>query len=108
MITECLPINEFYFLINRDGFYLKTKNRDDYSKILSWDNFLYSGKIKNSSYLYFKVGKKWFKKQLVRLVNSKPSSETIWFDINELEINGSHISEIKFTGAEIHESCENL
>ena len=93
-----LGLNEFYFLLTREGYFLKTKFLQDFDEVSSWDsNPLFAGKIKNSDWLHYKIGSSWHKKQIARLLNAKSSDETIWFDVETLDDNfSSNISQIKF------------
>ena len=107
-MDECLAINEFFFFINRNGEYMKTKNQKDFDVVLVWGEVLFSGKIKNGGWLHFRVGQTWSKKRIVELSTSKNSDDNVWYDVCDLDVPGVRISEIKFGGTKIPESCESL
>jgi len=109
MVAEIIPnTNEFSFLINKNGSYMKTRFQEDFDEVLSWGEVLFSGVIKNSGYLHFKIGKTWHKKQITQLPISKSSDITCWYDVNELDMNGSQIYKIKFGGTKISQTYEKL
>ncbi len=105
-----LVINEFYFLLTKEGYFLKTKCEEDFDVVCSWDSKpLFAGTIKNNQWLHYKIGSTWHKKQITRLPNAKSSDETIWYDVETLDDNfSSNISQVKFGGKQKEVIAEPL
>jgi len=90
---EILASNEFYFLVNNSGYFLKTKHLQDFEEVRLWGGILFSGKVKISQHLFFRVGSSILKKKICHLAISKPRSETFWADVNNLDLkSGNHIN----------------
>ena len=107
--TPELKINEFFLLINSQGYYLKTKFKEDFDNVSTCKGLLFSDKVSNSDFLHYKVGSIWQKKKIANLSNAKNSQDTLWFDICELEMkNGNNISKVKLGGSQIPQTYENL
>jgi hypothetical protein len=99
MPTKELAINQFYLLVNRSGFILKTKSEKDYNDVLRWGGIMFSGVVKNSQWLHFRIGSTWLRKLISQLPISKESDDIFFQDVNELDMkSGLHIYEIKLGG----------
>lgn len=110
MDVSMFKINNYHFLVNNLGYYLKTKFKEDFEEVLNWNqgDILFSGIIKNSELLHFKLGSSWFKKRFSQLHNALNSKKTMWFDIENLDLkNCLHISEVKI-GGDIPDTYELL
>lgn len=108
-MNEEIAINEFYLLVNKSGYILKTKSKEDFEEVKEWGYILFAGKVKTSQFLHFKVGSIWHKKKVILIPTSKPQTETHFYDVNELDLkNGNTISQVKFGGKETPVTYESL
>ncbi len=93
MKTESLALNEFYLLVNRSGFYLKTKSKEEFEFVFNWGEILFAGKAKTNNYLFFGVGNTILKKKILDLWKARPQSELWFYDLSELDLKGgNHIN----------------
>jgi hypothetical protein len=109
--NEQLAPNEYYLSVHQNGYYLKTKIKEDIDRFIELgDNFLFVGKVKNNQFLHYRIGSVFMKKQMLKMYTAnKPSSETLWLDDGLLELpHHSIIKEIKFGGREKIETYEKL
>lgn len=108
MVTNELPLNEYYFICDKPGHFLKTKNHDEFEEAKKWSNLLFIGQVKNNQYLHYKIGRTWHTKQFVRLKTSD-SKEVKVFDFHILQHEfSSSITEIKIGGKKIPQTHELL
>lgn len=105
-----LASNQFYFLINPSGHYLKTSSKKDFDSVSKWGPMLFSGIIKNSDYFFYRLGSVWHKKKFSQFPVSKPQSKTVWFDVYNLDLkNCNHISQVKIQKSkDMEEEYESL
>jgi len=109
--NDCLNANSFYFILTKEGYFLKTSSKEDFEIVnsLNQGDFLFSGILKNSEWLHFKLGQSRLRKRLSQLPVAKKSSDTGWLDVSSLDTkNCNSISEIKFGGRNKPETYENL
>ncbi len=105
---ERLALNEYYFICDKSGRFLKTKSHDEYKEVCSWNNILFQSKVKNNQHIHFKISGSWKRKAVSRLQTSQPV-ETGVFDFHLLQEElSSHISEVKLGGKEKTETYEML
>jgi hypothetical protein len=105
---QSLALNEFYFAINDSGNFIKTKNREEFLEISSWESVIFAGKIKSHQFLHFKIAGSWKKVLFSRLPTSQPIGTGV-FDLHILQSElSSHLSEIKFGGRDEPENFETL
>ncbi len=105
---ENLALNEYYFVCDYSGHYLKSKSNIEYNEVCSWDNILFQSKVKNNQHIHFKIGGNWKRKVVSKLQTSQPV-ETGVFDFHLLQEElSSHISEVKLGGKEKTETYEML
>lgn len=107
-----LQPNEFYLLVQNPGYFMKTKNKEDFQKVLGWEqnkDIIFREIVKSSDYLHYKVSSIIHKIKIACLLISKNQSETIWYDVNELKMpNGNKISFAKLGGKQKPEVYEKL
>ena len=105
---ESLGPQEYYFVCDISGHYLKTKSNDEYKEVCSWDNILFQSKVKTNQHIHFKISGSWKKKAVSRLQTSQPLESGV-FDFHLLQEElSSHISEVKLGGKEKTETYEML
>lgn len=85
---EDLENNEYYLLVSTQGYVLKTKFQRDFEAIRLWGGIVFSGIVKNSQYLFFKVGKQILKKPIRTISAGKSQEKTWYYDISELSLKG--------------------
>ncbi len=107
-----LQTNEFYLLVQSSGYFMKTKNKEDFQKVLDWEenkDFIFIGIVKSLDYLHYKIHSIFYKKKIGELLTSKNQEDCGWFDVNELKMeNGNRISHIKIGGKQKPELYEKL
>lgn len=107
-MTNELSLNEYFFICDRSGHFLKTKNFKEFDKVRNWDNSLFAGKVKNNQYLHYKIGRTWHKKKFTQLKSSDPIEIGILdFHILQHEFSSS-ITKIKIGGKKIPQTHELL
>jgi len=99
MNHKILKLNNFYLIVNRSGYFLKTRFQEDFDYVRTWGGILFVDIVKNSKMVFYKVGSTILKKKINLLPVAKPQSQTLWFDISELDLkNGNHINKIWIGG----------
>jgi len=53
MKTESLALNEFYLLVNRSGFYLKTKSKEEFEFVFNWGEIFICRKSEKQIIIFF-------------------------------------------------------
>lgn len=87
--------DKFFLVVNRSGYFMKTRYKNDFDEISSWGGILFADVIKNSKTLFFQVGSMTLRKKICLLPVAKPQSQTGWFDVGMLEFsNGNRISKV--------------
>jgi len=103
-----IAINEYYFVCDASGHYLKSKSVEEYNEVSTWGNILFKGIVKNNQHIHFKISGSWKRTSFLKLKTSSPVDIGV-FDIHLLQEELiSHITEIKLGGKEKAETYEML
>jgi len=103
-----LALNEYYFVCDYSGHFLKTKNKEEFEEVSQWNNILFSGKVKNTQSVHYKIGSSWKKKAFVRLKTFAPIEVGVFdFHILQDELS-SHLTKLEIGGKTKAETYEML
>jgi len=103
-----LSPNQFYFVCDQSGHYLKLKQKNEFDEVCSWDNILFKSILKSNDYIHFLIARTWHKVLFSRLKTSAPIELGV-FDFHVLQHDFcAHISKIKIGGKQIPETYELL
>ena len=103
-----LSPNQFYFVCDQSGHYLKLKQKNEFDEVCSWDNILFKEILKSNDYIHFLIARTWHKVLFSRLKTSAPIELGV-FDFHVLQHDFcAHITKIKIGGKQIPESYELL
>jgi hypothetical protein len=102
-----LVLNEYFLLVNESGYYLKTKFQEDFEDVANWGGILFSGKVPNSQFLFFRVGLQIIKKRIAELHTAQPQTATGWYDVETLDLKHGNSINKCWTGKKA-QNYENL
>ena len=107
MTEPILSPDKFYLLVNSSGYFIKTRSKEEFDEVSTWGNIIFSGLVKNSETLFFKVGSNNYHKKINQLPVAKPRGDMLWYDVEVLDLKGGlHISSAGLQ--EKGETYENL
>lgn len=107
MKTE-LALNEYYFICDHSGHYLKTKQLPEFEEVRMWNNLIFNGLVKSNQFIHFKMGKTW-KKRLFSSLKISDSIEVGVYDFHLLQTElSSQITKIEIGGKVKAETYEKL
>lgn len=103
-----LALNEYYFVCDNAGHYLKSKFKAEFDEVCSWENILFYDKIKTNQFLHFKIASTWRKRGFSKMQTSAKIEIGV-FDFHLIQSDlTSHITKIEIGGKQKAETYEML